>query len=229
MKKIIEQNTIYNCDCFDLFNDMLPKSVDVVFTSPPYNSKRFKKYGGFEDNYKNYFSFISRVIDESLRVSKKYVIINLQANYYNKKDVYKIIGKYSEKIQRIVVWAKSNPAPSSLRNRLTNAYEYFLILSTDSTVTINSVFAKDIIEYPVNTQKINGHSAVMNKNVCEWFIKEFTKPQEIIFDPFMGAGTTAVVCVEQGRMYLGSEIVKEYCDFANERVNKIGRYTQTSI
>lgn len=132
-------NNIYNMDCFEFFEQCKDKYFDVVFTSPPYNSKRFPKYTNFIDNYKNYFEFIKRVIDESMRVAKKYVILNLQANYYNKKEVYKIIGEYSDIIQRIVIWSKPNPAPSSLRHRLTNSYEFFLILSKD-TVQCNSVF-----------------------------------------------------------------------------------------
>lgn len=215
----LELNKIHNIDCFDFFNECQDMCFDVVFTSPPYNSKRFQKYAQFKDYYKNYFTFIKQVIDESLRVAKKYVILNLQANYYNKKDVYKIIGEYSDKIQRIVVWSKPNPAPSSLRHRLTNSYEFFLILSK-KTVLCNSVFLRDIFECPVNAHRVHGHCAAMNKTVCEFFIKEFTNPKDIVFDPFMGTGTTAVVCAENDRFFVGTEIVKDYCDYANERVEK---------
>ncbi len=214
------RSTIYNCDCFDLFEKLEDKSVNVVFTSPPYNSQRFKKYDKFSDNYKDYFSFLKSVINECLRVSEKYVILNLQTNYYNKRDVYKIIGEYSDKIQRIVLWVKPNPAPSSLRNRLTNTYEYFLILTNGNTVKCNSIFLKDVIEYPVNAGKSSEHKAAMNKDVCAFFVKEFTNAKDIIFDPFMGTGTTAIVCAENGRRYIGAEIVKEYCDIANERISK---------
>lgn len=224
----IERNTIYNCDCLELLKEMPDKSVDVTFTSPPYNSKRFKKYDQFDDNFTDYFSFVSKVIEECLRVSKRYAIFNLQANYYNKRDVFKIIGEFSDKIQRIVIWSKQNPAPSSLRNRLTNAHEYFLILSNGEQVKCNSVFCKDVIEFPVNAGKQIGHKAAMNKDVCAFFIKELTKPGELVFDPFMGTGTTAVVCAENERDYLGSEIVKEYCESAIERVRNESNI-QTSL
>lgn len=228
MKENAADNIIYNVDCFEYFEQCQDKCFDVVFTSPPYNSKRFPKYTKFADNYKNYFEFIKQVIDESMRVARKYVILNLQANYYNKKDVYKIIGEYSDKIQRIVIWSKPNPAPSSLRHRLTNSYEFFLILSKD-TVQCNSVFLRDIIEYPVNTSRTNGHSAVMKKEVCEFFIKEFTSPDDKVFDPFVGVGTTAVVCAENNRNFIGTEIVKEYCDYAEERVKGNGRNLSKSV
>lgn len=69
----------------------------------------------------------------------------------------------------------------------------------------------------------------MKKEVCEFFIKEFTMPYDRVFDPFVGMGTTAVVCAENSRNFVGTEIVKEYCDYAEERIKKNEKYLQTSV
>lgn len=224
-------NKVYNVDCFELFEKMQDNSVDCVFTSPPYNSKRFSKYESFDDNYNDYFAFLKNFILQSLRVSKKYVIVNIQTNYYNKVDVYKIIGEFAKEIQRIVIWNKTNPAPSSLQHRLTNAYEFFIILSKKETVKCNSHFMRDVVTFPVNTKRVSGHFAIMNKNVCELFIREFTKENDIVFDPFMGSGTTAIVCKENKRQFIGSEIERDYYNIAIERIRgvKNEKYLQTSL
>ena len=230
MKKELIKNKIYNMDCFELFQKMESDFVDHVFTSPPYNSQRFSKYERFEDKYKDYYLFLERLATECLRVTKRYVIINVQANYYNKESVYRFIGAFSKQIQRIVIWNKSNPAPSSLQNRLTNSYEFFFILSKKETVKCNSHFLNDVITYPINSKKVAGHSAVMNQDVCEFFIREFTQVNELDFDPFIGSGTTAVVCMDNGRNYIGTEIEEKYYEYAVSRIGvNYEKYVQTSI
>jgi DNA modification methylase len=61
------------------------------------------------------------------------------------------------------------------------------------------------------------HRAVMHPDVARFFIENFTKENELVFDPFMGIGTTAKICKELNRHIIGCELVKEYCDVANEQ------------
>mgnify|MGYP001169609606 CR=1 FL=1 len=210
-----------NDDCLNAMDRFIANGMryDCIFTSPPYNSKRFKKYDNFKDEFKCYYTFLNELTDKMLKVSDK-VILNLQANYYNRCDVYKFIGNYSKSIQRIIIWNKRNPAPSSMRNRLTNAHEYFLILTNGQTIQTNSVYVKDVIEYPVNSTKISGHNAVMNKDVCEFFISEFTNQNDHVLDVFMGSGTTGIVCVDLARDFTGIEIDQQYFENAKNRINQ---------
>ena len=181
-------------DCFKIIKTMRDDSVDVSFTSPPYNSIRHKKYKNYNDDVDDYFKFLCNFTNELLRITKKTIIINLQTNYYNKKDIYKYIGKYCEEITRVIIWKKTNPTPSSMRHRLTNSYEMFLIFSKNGIVSTNSVFMKDVIEYPINSFRIKGHKAIMNKEIADLFIKEFTNENDIVLDCFMGTGTTGISC-----------------------------------
>lgn len=43
---------------------------------------------------------------------------------------------------------------------------------------------------------------------------------DIVLDPFMGSGTTAIACIETNRQYIGYEISEEYCEIARKRINK---------
>ena len=53
------------------------------------------------------------------------------------------------------------------------------------------------------------------------FIEKYTNKNQIVFDPFMGSGTTAIVCVEHNRKYVGSEIIEVTCKIAENRISKI--------
>lgn len=106
---MLEINKIYNMDCFVGLREMNDNSVDHVITSPPYNRKRNDKYNNYDDDVEDYYEFLKRSINESLRVSRGYVFFNIQKNYYNKQDVFKLIGEYGEKIIDIIIWNKSNP------------------------------------------------------------------------------------------------------------------------
>lgn len=62
------------------------------------------------------------------------------------------------------------------------------------------------------------HSAVFPVAMPEWFIKLFTRPGDLILDPFVGSGTTCVAANLQSRDYLGIDINKEYCELAINRI-----------
>ena len=53
-------------------------------------------------------------------------------------------------------------------------------------------------------------------------VNAFSKEGDVILDPFMGSGTTAVAALECNRKYIGFEIIPEYVDIANERIQKSG-------
>lgn len=214
-----EINKIYVTDCFEAFVNLQDDSIDHVLTSPPYNRLRNDKYSHYDDKIEDYFSFLCKVIDESIRVSSGYVFFNIMKNYYNKKDVFKIIGKYSDVIQEIFIWEKTNPLPASGKS-ITNSYEYFIVFG-NKPVKSNTTYTKNIITTSVNSKTSKEHKAIMKQEVCDWFIEKFTKENEIILDPFMGAGTTAISCIKLNRKYIGFEISKEYVELSNKRISEL--------
>ena len=61
----------------------------------------------------------------------------------------------------------------------------------------------------------------MKPDVVEWFINRFTDVGDIIFDCFMGVGTTGVVCLENNRKFIGVELDNTYFNISQERLTKI--------
>jgi len=206
-------------NCIDIMKGFANNSVDFSFTSPPYNRKRNDKYQEFTDINGNWFEMNVSVINELLRVTKNHVIYNIQANYYNRADVYKLIGLFNDKIVDIHIWEKSNPMPAGGK-AITNSVEYFLILG-DKPLKSNKTYTKNIITTSVNSSMPKEHKAVMKYEVAEHFIKNFTNEGEIILDCFLGYGTTAIACIKLNRNFIGIELKKVYLDMSKKRINNI--------
>ena len=63
------------------------------------------------------------------------------------------------------------------------------------------------------------HSAVFPVGLPSWFIRLFTKPDDVVLDPFIGSGTTAVAAATLGRHFVGIDINSEYAELSYERLN----------
>lgn len=206
-------------DCLEVMKNIPDKSVDVSFTSPPYNRKRNDKYEFYDDRLDDYFGFLCNFTDELLRVTKKHVFVNIQKNYYNKEDVFNYIGKYSKKIKEIVIWEKTNPMPAS-GNSITNSYEFFIVLG-DKPLKSNTTYTKNIIHTSVNSNMPKEHKAVMKQEVSDWFIENFTEENDIVLDCFMGLGTTGKSCLKYNRSFIGIEINENYYNIAKRDIESI--------
>lgn len=226
-------------DCLSLMKEMPEKCVDVCFTSPPYNDTgskndtvEYTKYGNnthrkylFVETRKDWFEWQCEVIDEMLRVSKKLVIYNIQGLTNNRKDLYRLIGKYADRIHDIVIWYKPNGTPTSTPHKLSNTYEYLLLIKPDGVkgVDVQSNFYRNVIVKNVNTNKEYKkiHRAVMSKDFCDEVIKEFTAPGDVVLDPFLGVATTCISCIEQNRHYIGFELNETYYEEALKRISEV--------
>lgn len=79
------------------------------------------------------------------------------------------------------------------------------------------VYPTNVLHLATETSNRN-HSAVFPKALPEWFIRLFTQEGDLVLDPFVGSGTTAVAAKELNRHYIGIDIVREYCELATERL-----------
>ena len=208
---------LINDDCFQALKGIDDKSVDYVLTSPPYNRKRNDKYSEYDDNMNDYYAFLLSITDVLLQKTRKHIFMNIQANYYNREDIYKYIGHYADKIQNIIVWEKTNPMPAS-GNNITNAYEYIIVLGNEPLKS-NETYTKNHITTNICRNEFHKvHKAVMNQELSDWLIEKFTKEGDIILDPFMGTGTTGVSCKKYNRKFIGMELVEKYFKIAEERL-----------
>ena len=128
------------------------------------------------------------------------------------------------------------PIGSWAKSRLKNLSE--TDLTRDETKN-RSGFGKKVANwldkdkvYPTNVLHLStecsnkNHSAAFPEELPSWFIKLFTEEGDIVLDPFVGSGTSAVAAKKLGRHYVGIDIMQEYCDLSNSNLEKLGETEQ---
>lgn len=235
----IERNKIIFGDCLENLKLIDDDTFDVAFTSPPYADKGSENYGSRESNsygvHKKYLTVETHfgedwlkwqieVIDQLLRVCKKWVVYNIGAISSNRENVYKLIGHYAELIHDDIIWYKTNGLPCPNEGSISNTYEHILLIKKNKNDKIKvhtNGFRNVITKIGVNSSNdyADVHHAVMNKKLADVCISEFTDEGDFVLDPFMGMGTTAMSCKDFKRDYYGFEICKEYYTLAINRLN----------
>jgi site-specific DNA-methyltransferase (adenine-specific) len=235
-------NTVIHGDCLVEMQKIPDKSVNLVFTSPPYNmrlrirngkyttrekSEHFsKKYKHFSDDLpiNEFYDFHSKCLDEMLRVSK-IVIYNIQIVTGSKEAFLQIIGDYAHYIKDIIIWDKGFGQPAMHEKVLNSAYEMLLIMEDDKKcgrVIHNSTFKRgemqNILRIGRGKKMSAVHSAVFPVELAEKIITNFSSENSTILDPFAGSGTTGVACKNLNRNYILIEKEKEYVDIINQRL-----------
>jgi len=134
-------------------------------------------------------------------------------------------------LRQDIIWSKPNPMPESVRDRCTKSHEYMFLLSknqnyyfdVDAIKVVNSTgnqFKRRKSVWNVNTKpNKDAHFAVYPPELIEPCIKAGSEKNDIILDPFMGSGTTAMVAKSLGRDYIGCELHEDYGNLIQERVN----------
>jgi len=235
---------LINADCLEYMKTMEDNSVDLTFTSPPYNMnltfingkyvQRNDKQHEFRNKYNNdmdnmtmeeYFEFSKNVIDQLLRISD-IVFYNIQALAGKKLALCKLFGQDAQNIKELVIWDKINSIPSTNNGVVNSQYEFIIIFEKDQPQrrTFNKYnFERgqlnNIWQIKRERSKLKGHGATFPTELCEKILENFTNENDIVFDPFMGSGTLGVVANKLNRQFIGIERDKEYFDFAVERIN----------
>lgn len=79
------------------------------------------------------------------------------------------------------------------------------------------VYPNNVIHLATECANKN-HSAAFPVELPKWFIKLFTRQGDVVLDPFIGSGTTALAAMQLGRNYVGIDLNPEYIDIARDRV-----------
>lgn len=241
-------NNIYLGDSLKLMKKIKDNFIDHTITSPPYNMnlrvngikycsrqivKEFStKYNTYSDNLSmdEYFNFTKNTINELLRITKGLVFYNIQFLTGNKRALFKIIGEFNEYIKEIIIWDKITSQPAMATNTLNSQFELIIILTKDKKDSMrrrfdNSNFDRGTMSnlWKINRSRSNNsklNSATFPKELINRIIKNFSENGDLIFDPFVGTGTTVLCAKKNNRNYLGFEIDKIQFNFLKEILKK---------
>jgi len=207
-------------------------SIDLVVTDPPYKMNHstggctsigFKekwqgniKAGNTVMNFNTDIKF-SEWLPEIYRVLKPDSHTYIFTNDKNISELLIETKKAGFKLSNLLVWHKNNCTPN--RYYMKNG-EFILFLYKGKAKPINDMSSKTIVEIKNINGKNKLHATEKPIDLLEIYIKNSSNEGDIILDPFMGSGSTAVACINTGRNYLGFEIDEEYYNVINQRIKQ---------
>lgn len=160
--------------------------------------------------------------------NKEFVRIMKDINIYiwcNKKQIPEYFNFYVNERKckfDIICWHKTNALPT-YSNKYLSDTEYCLHFFKGKGKTRPQSYedAKTFYIAPINhvDKKLYGHPTIKPLDLTQKLIRNSSQENDTVFDPFMGSGTTGVACVLEGRNFIGCELLKEYYDTADGRVN----------
>jgi len=170
------------------------------------------------------------------------VLYNLSYGNNNRDGMFKavntVISETNFTIADVIIWKKSSAMPNNCSpNKLTRITEFvFVFCRRDEVDTFYC--NKPIVSYRKTGQKSYGNifnyieaknndggcpynKATYSSDLCEQLLRIYAPQNTIVYDPFIGTGTTAVACKRLGIDYIGSEISENQCKWAENRLNEV--------
>lgn len=127
-----------------------------------------------------------------------------------------LLEKHKFKQIRMIEWIKTNPQPlNSKTNYLTNCREIALTAVKKGKPTFNSKYDNGIYNFPLQGGKNRFHPTQKSLELFKTLIKKHSNEGDLIVDPFLGAGTTAIASKLMGRKCNGSELNEIYINKMN--------------
>ncbi len=217
------RNTIQCMDCL-LGMDFIPNdSIDLILTDPPYGISRElnckgKKLGStavLDFNFGEWDKFNQEWFEVAIKKTRGWMM-----TFCAKKDV----GYFIDRLEKagfiavdVIVWQKPDPIPLNAKSRFLNAWEAIVVGKKPGALW-NSNYEHNIIKVQAPKGASRVHPTQKPVELIKKLIQLTTNEGDLILDPFMGSGTTAVACLESSRDYIGFEISKEYCKLASDRL-----------
>jgi site-specific DNA-methyltransferase (adenine-specific) len=242
-------NTIISKSSINM-SEIPDNSVHLMITSPPYNvSKEYDEdlsLSEYLEFLKKVFKETYRVLINGGRICVN--VANLGRKPYIPLSDYisKMLIEIGFNMRGEIIWNKASSASpscawgswkSASNPVLRDIHEYILVFSKgeykrsrkkQDIEKVNTISKEQFMEWTksiwtmnaVSAKKI-GHPAPFPEELPYRLIQLYSFKTDIILDPFMGSGTTALAAIKSKRNYVGYEISEEYCKLANKRITKM--------
>ena len=235
------ENKIFNKSSEDM-NELVDNCVSLTVTSPPYN---IGKDSDLELNDEEYWKMINKVFSETYRVTKSGGRLVVNVANLGRKPYIPFSKYFTEALNEIgfimrgeIIWQKSKGANanfawgswlSASNPVIRDIHEYCLVFSKDSmknssggrsTIEKDEFMESTLSIWNITSEKAKkiGHPAPFPVELPKKFINLYSFEDDLILDPFIGSGTTAVASKLLKRKYVGYEINKNYIEIANNRL-----------
>lgn len=222
--------------------DIEDNTIDLMITSPPYwNLKNYFKKGQIgHESYDKYLERIHKVWQETFRVLKNSgnMWININTRKRNKipilipRDIIIQCKKIGFLLKEIIIWHKSSGIPVNKQN-IVDRHEYLLWFTKTNNFKINNIGFNDYKNIHLSNGQIWNinrkagsvgkdfiHPAIYPNKLVERIINICSDEGDVILDPFLGSGTTAISALNNNRNSVGYEYAEIFHNVIKYRIDK---------
>jgi site-specific DNA-methyltransferase (adenine-specific) len=220
---------LYRGDCLKILPTIEAGSVDAVVTDPPYGKKthagaRSMSKGGSRRGHNriDFASTTAGMIRSSLGMIQPRRWCVSFIDWRHALSLEQEPPKGLEFV-RLGIWSKLNPMPQLTGDRPATGWEAVAIFHAPGKKRWNGKGGPAMWFHGTSRFGYFGpsnHPTEKPLGLIEKILGQFTDEGEMIADPFMGSGTTAVACLNTGRKFIGIELDKKYFDIAVNRIEK---------
>ncbi len=243
--QIANLDVIYNHSSEEM-KELPDNSIHLMVTSPPYNVG--KDYDN-DLTLEEYLTFLNRIWREVHRVLVPGGRACVNVANLGRKPYIPLNGLIAKELISLgflmrgeIIWDKSGSASTSTawgswqsasNPILRDTHEYILVFSKgtfkrekiegrESTITKEQFleFTRSVWTFISESAKKVGHPAPFPVELPYRLIQLYSYSNEVVLDPFMGSGQTALAALKAGRRYIGFESVEEYVTLANSRIEQ---------
>jgi site-specific DNA-methyltransferase (adenine-specific) len=224
---ITDKYTLYLGDCLEYMKTMPDKSVDAVITDPPYRltsgghgyqkglCHNFEKWG-YTNNGELFTvpeitEWMPIIFSKGMENSEFYVM----SNDKNLRGTLNAADSAGYQLHNMIIWDK--------QIKITNKWfmkqcEFILYFWKGSARKINDMGTSQLFSMSPGNIGNKEHPSEKPIELMRMIIENSTDKTAVIFDPFMGSGTTGVACMQLGRRFIGCEIDPGYFEIARKRI-----------
>lgn len=218
-------DTLIHCDCIEYMKNMPKNSVDLTLTDIPYcevntnighnGMDRRNLDKGDADTKTFELSEFLPLVD---KVTKGSIVIFCGIEQLAQIFTYFKKKKYPT---RHLVWAKTNPSVMNGEKEYLNSVEN-AVWTKKPGAYFGGFCIPSVLTYPQGTGKL--HPTEKNHDLLRQLIIENSRPNQIVFDPCAGSGSTLLVAGNESRHFLGCELREKYFIPAIERLKSEGGF-----
>ena len=210
-----EMGMLFHGDCMNLLKEIDDNCVDLCLTDPPYGidltpqreNGKFKNTKVINDDN---LTWLPNFVEEIYRISKNVVCVFCG---WQNIDKFKIEFEKKFVIKNILVWNKDW---FGMGNNYRPNYE-LILLCCKTNIKTKSNNKSNILTYRRLSPNKLLHSCEKPISLLKDLIYELSEEEDVIFDPFMGSGSTCLACKELNRRFIGCELDDKYFEIAKSR------------
>jgi len=225
-------------------DDLIDNCVSLTVTSPPYNVGKLSDSDLSDDDY---WKLIEQCFKEVYRVTESGGRLVINVANLGRKPYIPFSNMFTQIMLDLgflmrgeIIWQKSKGANanfawgswlSASNPVIRDIHEYCLVFSKDGMSKgvkgVSTLEKEEFMDSTLSIWNINparakkiGHPAPFPIELAERFINLYSYEKDLILDPFIGSGTTAIAAQKLNRHYIGYEINDEYCKLAKTRITE---------